>query len=174
MNAEKQIIPFVDKIDSTIQSFVNTEKSSLGLGGMLSKLTFTRLATSLGIRVIITGLAGKTPFQSALQGACGTTFKAQQSNLKARQKWLASGSITLGSIHVDKGAARALAGRKSLLTFCIKEIHGNFAECEVVQLINEEGQIIGVAKVKLDAANMQAQIAAKHIQAAHADDTVVF
>ena len=44
----------------------------------------------------------------------------------------------------------------------------------MVQLINEEGQIIGVAKVKLDAANMQAQIAAKHIQAAHADDIVVF
>jgi glutamate 5-kinase len=34
-------------------------------------------------------------------------FKAQSSNLKARQKWLASGSITLGSIFLDKGAVKA-------------------------------------------------------------------
>ncbi|MEJ0106937.1 MAG: hypothetical protein WDO19_32285 [Bacteroidota bacterium] len=37
-----------------------------------------------------------------------STFAAKKSTLKARQKWLASGSITLGSIIVDEGAAKAL------------------------------------------------------------------
>ncbi len=58
MDPEKRIIPQVDRVDSRILSYVRKEKSSLGLGGMLSKLTFTRLANSLGIRVIICGLAG--------------------------------------------------------------------------------------------------------------------
>ena len=62
LNPEKKLIRTVDKIDSNILSYVSTEKSSLGLGGMLSKLTFTRLATSLGIRVIICGLSGKFLF----------------------------------------------------------------------------------------------------------------
>ena len=60
-------------------------KSSLGLGGMLSKLTFSNLATSLGIKVIITGLKGAEPFHDALNGNAGTTFIPKQANFKARQ-----------------------------------------------------------------------------------------
>ncbi|HNP20725.1 MAG TPA: glutamate 5-kinase [Panacibacter sp.] len=174
MDAEKKIIPLVQKIDSRIRSFVSTEKSSLGLGGMLSKLTFSNLATSLGIKVIITGLKGAEPFHDALNGNAGTTFIPKQANFKARQKWLASGSITIGSIQVDKGAERALNNRKSLLTVGVKHITGNFSEGEVVQLINEDEHIIGVAKVRLNAVNMHQEIAHKNVLAAHADDIVIF
>jgi glutamate 5-kinase len=174
MNADKNLIPSVDKIDTKILSYVSAEKSSLGLGGMLSKLTFTKLATSLGIRVIICGLSEQNSFLLALAGKNGTTFKPQKSNLKARQKWLASGSITFGGIRVDNGAERALHNRKSLLTVGITQVQGNFSAGEVVQLINEEENIIGVAKVKSSAADMAAQISRKNIIAAHADDIVVF
>lgn len=174
MDKEKQVIPSISKIDSTVLSYVNAEKSSLGLGGMTSKLTFTRLATSLGIRVIISGLSGKTPFAEALSGKRGTTFEPQKSNLKARQKWLASGSHTIGGIQVDKGAERALLSRKSLLAVGIKEVTGSFSAGEVVQLINEESSIIGVAKVKLGASEIAKQTTTKNTLAAHADDIVVF
>src|SRR5215213_2923971 len=174
MNNEKTIIPFVEKIDNTILGYISEDKSTLGLGGMLSKLTFTRLATSLGIRVVITGLTGKTSFIDALAGKKGTTFKPQPSNLKARQKWLASGSITLGGLLVDKGAEKALMNRKSLLTVGIKKVQGNFSAGEVVQLINEEEAIIGVAKVKLNAGEIKEQTLKKNSLAAHADDIVIF
>jgi glutamate 5-kinase len=174
MDAEKIIIPQVEKIDNNILSFISQEKSNLGLGGMLSKLTFTRLATSLGIRVIITGLKGKNAFANALEGSAGTSFKPQSSNLKARQKWLASGSITIGGLLVDKGAEKALLNRKSLLTVGIKKVDGNFTAGEVVQLINEEENIIGVAKVRLGARDIKEQISVKNVLAAHADDIVVF
>jgi glutamate 5-kinase len=174
MDDEKKIIPQVEKIDNNILSFISQEKSNLGLGGMLSKLTFTRLATSLGIRVIITGLKGKNAFVNALEGSAGTSFNPQSSNLKARQKWLASGSITIGGLLVDKGAEKALLNRKSLLTVGIKKVDGNFTAGEVVQLINEEQNIIGVAKVRLGARDIKEQISVKNVLAAHADDIVVF
>lgn len=174
MDEEKRIIPKVEKVDSTIMSYVRTDKSSLGLGGMTSKLTFTRLANSLGIRVIICGLNGKTPFSAALAGNGGTSFLAQASNLKARQKWLASGSITFGSVYVDKGADRALRQRRSLLTIGIHKVMGKFAAGEVVQLIDETGNIIGVAKAKLNAAAMTGSLSSKNVVAAHADDIVLF
>lgn len=174
MDKYKQIIPVVPKIDQTILGYVTTDKSSLGLGGMTSKLTFTRLATSLGIQVVICGLSGKAPFAAALSGANGTTFKAQSSNLKARQKWLASGSITLGSIFVDKGAAKALLQRRSLLTVGITSIQGKFAEGEVVQLVDEEENIIGVAKVKMGTSAIMESVNRKNVLAAHADDIVIF
>src|SRR5215210_222274 len=78
LDREKQIIPAVDKIDNEILGFVNSEKSSLGLGGMVSKLTFTRLATSLGIKVVMSGLSGETPLLGALSGSHGTTFKPRK------------------------------------------------------------------------------------------------
>lgn len=174
MDDNKQIIPHVVKIDNTILGYVKTDKSSLGLGGMTSKLTFTRLAASLGIQVIICGLNGKAPFMAALNGTNGTTFKAQSSNLKARQKWLASGSITLGSIFVDKGAAKALHQRRSLLTVGITSIQGKFGAGEVVQLMDEEETIIGVAKVKLDTQAIMESVSRKNVVAAHADDIVIF
>ena len=174
MNDEKKIIPFVEKIDNNILGYISEDKSTLGLGGMLSKLTFTRLATSLGIRVVITGLSGSTPFLDALAGNKGTNFKPQPSNLKARQKWLASGSITLGSLFVDKGAEKALINRKSLLTVGIKKVQGNFSAGEVVQIINEEEAIIGVAKAKLKASEIKEQSEKKNSVAAHADDIVIF
>lgn len=174
LNADKAIMPVVEKIDSTIQGYVQNDKSSLGLGGMLSKLTFTKLATSLGIKVIICGLQKDNFFMAALEGKNGSSFLPQKSNFKARQKWLAGGSITLGNIIVDAGAAKALANRKSLLTVGIQQIEGNFAAGEVVQLMNEAQEIIGVAKVKLDAGSMLSSIKQKNIIAAHADDIVIF
>ena len=174
MDGEKKILPVVEKVDSRILGYVTTDKSSLGLGGMLSKLTFTRLANSLGIRVIICGLKGATPFAAALSGAAGTSFIPQASNLKARQKWLASGSITIGSIFVDKGAAKALGQRKSLLSVGVRKVQGKFTTGEVVQIIDEEENIMGVAKVKLSAAEISASLARRNVVAAHADDIVIF
>lgn len=174
LDAEKNIIPVVEKIDTKILGYVNAEKSTVGLGGMVSKLTFTRLATSLGIKVVMSSLAGENSLTDALSGKKGTTFTPKKSNLKARQKWLASGSITLGSMQIDKGAEKALLNRKSLLTIGIKNVSGFFSAGEVVQLINEEENIIGVAKVKLDAKEMAKQLYVKNALAAHADDIVVF
>lgn len=174
LDADGRLIPSVDNIDAKILGYVTTEKNPLGLGGMLSKLTFTRLATSLGIRVVICGLSGKNPLALGLSGKKGTTFRPQRSNLKARQKWLASGSITFGGIRVDKGAEKALHTRKSLLTVGIEKVQGSFSAGEVVQLINQEESIIGVAKVKLSAADIASQTSEKNIIAAHADNIVIF
>ena len=174
MDGEKKIIPVVEKIDVRVMGFVQEGKSSLGLGGMLSKLTFTRLATSLGIKVVICGLGGKSPFADALAGKTGTSFLPRVSRLGARQKWLASGSITLGSLYLDKGAVRALEQRHSLLTVGIRRLQGKFAAGEVVQLKDEDEQIVGVAKVKLGVAEITVSLKNKNTIAAHADDIVLF
>ncbi|MBL7698219.1 MAG: glutamate 5-kinase, partial [Chitinophagaceae bacterium] len=174
LDDKKKIIPRIEKVDGSVMNFVTSDKSGAGLGGMLSKLTFTRLATSLGINVIICGLAGSGPLANALAGKNGSYFVPQASNLKARQKWLASGSVTLGTIHVDKGAAKALHERKSLLTVGITKAEGKFVSGEVVQLMDEEGNIMGVAKAKMRAQEINLHLKERNVVAAHADDIVMF
>jgi len=174
LGSDGKVVARVEKVDGRVLGLVQRGKSSLGLGGMLSKLTFARLASSLGIRVVICGLRGKTPFADALAGNAGTSILPRASNLRARQKWLASGSITLGSLLVDKGAMRALGQRRSLLTVGVREVEGRFEAGEVVQLKDEEGNIVGVAKVRLAAAGMAERLTARNVMAAHADDIVLF
>lgn len=173
LDDQKQVIPRIEKVASVLK-YVSTEKSGLGLGGMISKLTFTRLATSLGIKVVICGLKGEQPLTAALEGRNGSYFVPQSSTLGARQKWLASGSVTLGTIYVDKGAAKALQSRKSLLTVGITGVSGKFAAGEVVQLIDEEGTLLGVAKTRADAKAINNQLSVKNVIASHADDIVLF
>jgi glutamate 5-kinase len=174
LDADKKIIPVVNSIDEHILSFISSEKSSVGLGGMLSKITFTQLATSLGIEVYISGLTGKEPLQQTLALQKGTFFKPQKSNLKERQKWLMSGSVTVGQIHVDGGAEKALLNRKSLLTVGITRTAGQFNAGQVIQIMNDKAEIIGVAKAKLSNTEVIKNRSTKNIIAAHADDIVLF
>src|SRR6202008_1386753 len=44
MNDAMKIIPVIERIDNTILGYVKPGKTNAGLGGMISKLTFTRLA----------------------------------------------------------------------------------------------------------------------------------
>jgi len=45
---------------------------------------------------------------------------------------------------------------------------------EVVQLVDEEENIVGVAKVRIGSAEITAGLSQKNVMAAHADDIVVF
>jgi glutamate 5-kinase len=166
-----EIIPYVEDINSVL-GYLKDDKSTHGTGGMSSKLTFTRLATDLGIKVVYCGFHNKDSFIEALKGKQGTTFKAKRSTLNERQKWLASGSITIGSIEIDEGTYKALQQRKSLLLVGVTKIEGAFGAGEVVQLIIPGGQIVGVAKMRFSASELTTK--QKNMMVAHADNIVVF
>ncbi|MEP7258702.1 MAG: glutamate 5-kinase [Flavitalea sp.] len=174
LDDKNEVISRIEKVDASVLKYVHTGTSGPGLGGMISKLTFTRLATSLGIHVAICGLKGDQPLTDAIEGKNGSGFVPQKSNLRARQKWLASGSVTFGTIHIDKGAAKALLSRKSLLTVGITGLDGKFIEGEVIQLMNDDGAILGVAKTRLNAGVLAKRLKDKNVIAAHADDIVLF
>jgi glutamate 5-kinase len=165
------IIPLVEDIDAVIP-FLKNDTSAHGTGGMASKLTFTRLATGLGIRVVYCGTGNEDAFVQALKGKQGTTFKAKSSTLNERRKWLASGSITLGSIEMDEGAYEALQQRKSLLLVGVSKVAGTFSAGEVVQLTLGSGAIVGVAKMRFSASDLSSK--QKNKMVAHADDIVLF
>jgi glutamate 5-kinase len=170
-DGDGKIIPAVEEIDDVIR-FLRDDTSAHGTGGMGSKLTFTRLATALGIKVVYCGMQNEYSFIEALKGKGGTTFKAKSSTLNERQKWLASGSITIGSIEIDEGAYKALQERKSLLLVGVSKINGSFSASEVVQLTIPGGEIVGVAKMRFSASDLTTK--RKNIMVAHADNIVVF
>ena len=173
-DSDNAIIPLVTGINDSLTSFLRKDTSAHGSGGMASKLSFTKLATSLGIRVVMCGIEGPGIFSKALRGETGTTFMPKSSTLKDRQKWLASGSVTSGSVQVDEGAYAALRSRKSLLAIGISKVQRPFSPGEVVELANQQNEIIGVAKMRIASHELDSEKKPRNLMAAHADDIVIF
>ena len=172
LDAQGQIIRHVERIDSDILNVVNTETSSTGLGGMISKLTFTRLATRMGIKVVIFGLDQGQGIVDALHEEIGTVFEAQEASLTARQKWLASGSLIAGKVVLDKGAVKAIQNRKSLLSVGVTEYLGEFDKGEVIEILDAQKNPMAVARARYSKSELQQ--ANQGMEVAHADDIVLY
>lgn len=149
LDHDNKVIPTIEQSNDLIQSFVRDEKSSMGLGGMATKLSYAKLAASLGITTKIFGLATSTPITSAFKGEIGSQFIPKTSSASARLKWLASGSLAMGSIEIDKGAKDALEERKSLLLVGVTGIKNTFGQGEIIE-IKFKNKTIAVGISKLD------------------------
>jgi glutamate 5-kinase len=140
-------IPFVETTAELVnlQVAAGTSSSQWGTGGMGTKLTAARLATSAGVKTVITH--GKQPgnILKILQGeAIGTQFQAQPRTDNARKRWIAHGLLPAGQLYLDGGAVQAICqGGKSLLAAGIVAVAGEFAAADAVQLCDREGQEIG-------------------------------
>jgi glutamate 5-kinase len=174
LNKEGKIIPVVEKIDDSVWSMVDQSKSSLGLGGMLSKLSFAQRAVQLGIKVIIFAAREKDSIEKALKDEVGTIFPAQKVNRSLRQKWLGTGSLIAGKVVLDKGAESAVLSRKSLLAVGVVKIIGDFRKGEVIELLTEELVCFGVGRSGVSSNVLEDNLKTRKFEVAHADDIVLF
>ncbi|TDL99786.1 MAG: glutamate 5-kinase [Flavobacteriaceae bacterium] len=149
LDENNQNIPLVKKV-SDVLKYARAEKSTDGLGGMTSKLTFAKLATSLGIETIMFNAKIKGEVLRAVEKKAGTTFKATKSNLTSRQKWLASGGLVRGSVQIDSGAMAAILKRKSLLWVGVSKVMEEFKAGEIIEILDPNCQILAVGKAKTD------------------------
>ncbi len=121
------------------------EGNPLGSGGMRSKLLAAGMAARVGIPTLL--LPGRRPgvLLAALRGEpLGTYFHAQRRYRGARA-WLYQNLSPKGALVLDEGAVRALRERgASLLPSGVKEVQGRFGRGEVVRLLSERGEEVGL------------------------------
>lgn len=173
LDAEGKVIPKIEVIDKNALSLANKEKSALGLGGMVSKLTFARLATQMGIKVVIFGIRMEDGILNAIEGKTGTLCLPQNCTIPARKKWLASGSLVTGRLQVDGGAVKALQKGSSLLAVGILQIIEKFVVNEVFEILDGQNRAIAVARAKVASEEIQLQQKTEKIIVAHADEIVL-
>lgn len=160
-------IALVERAELTnLQVAAGTSGSQWGTGGMGTKLTAARLATSAGVKTVITH--GKQPgnILKILQGeAIGTQFQAQPRTDNARKRWIAHGLLPAGKLYLDGGAVQAICqGGKSLLAAGIVTVAGDFAATDAVQLCDREGKEIGRGLVNYSSMEIE-RIKGHHSQA---------
>jgi glutamate 5-kinase len=131
----------VPYIDGSIMEMAGRGRSSLGTGGMRSKLRAARLATAAGESVIIAN--GSRP--GVLDGLfaaepIGTLFLPHGSTLPAWKRWLGYTAQPKGRLIVDAGARNAVHNKgSSLLPIGVLQVTGSFGKGDVVALCDADG-----------------------------------
>src|SRR5690606_21712011 len=132
---------------------VTSRGSSVGTGGMVTKLESVRIATSSGIPVVLTNAAAAS---AALTGEqTGTFFAPYGRRRTARHLWLAHAADAQGRLVVDDGAAAALrGGRASLLAAGVTGVEGDFSSGDVVDVVDHGGAVLARGLVAFDATEL--------------------
>jgi glutamate 5-kinase len=134
-------IPVVPAITPAIEALAGKAGTSLGTGGMVTKIQAARIATACGVPMTL--LDGRVPARilEHLQGvAVGTTFVAAESRLEGRKRWLAFGGRVSGALVLDEGAFAAVRSHgRSVLAIGVREVRGTFEPGALVSLLGPDG-----------------------------------
>ncbi|MFM2313010.1 MAG: hypothetical protein RLZZ04_2286 [Cyanobacteriota bacterium] len=146
-----------------LQVAAGSSGSQWGTGGMATKLAAARIATSTGVRTVIT--QGKRPqnILEILQGKdLGTQFEPQPQTDNARKRWISYGLIPMGKLYLDSGAVKAITSQgKSLLPAGIVAVEGEFTISDAVQLCDQSGVELGRGLVNYNNSEIE-QIKGRH------------
>lgn len=139
------LVNTVKQIDREVLEKAGVTKSSLGSGGMKSKLKAARLATMAGESVIMANGAIPGVLDAIFSGEpVGTLFLAAKQNMAAWKRWLGWAARPLGKVLLDAGALSAVCSKgKSLLPIGVREVTGSFQKGAVISLCNLEGEEFG-------------------------------
>lgn len=121
---------------------VSAAGSSLGKGGMASKVRAAAIACASGTDTLIACADDAVALlgEESLPAQVGTWLAATGPHLPSRRLWMAHASVPEGRVLVDAGAARALTvGKKSLLLPGVTGVSGDFESGAVVEVVGPQG-----------------------------------
>ncbi len=130
--------------DLALEAMAGGAGSSIGKGGMLTKILAAKRAAGSGASTIIAwGRAPDALLRLARGENIGTLLVAQTAKQQARKQWMADHLQLRGSVSVDAGAAHKLLGEgKSLLPIGMRSVEGDFSRGDVIAIRDEQGQEI--------------------------------
>lgn len=166
--SENQNAKLISEISSFSQlQLIDTQgQSSLGRGGMSSKLAAARMACLCGVRTIIASGMSASPISTALSGESGTTILPRET-LSDKKKWIGTGSGYSGVVIVNECAVKVLLkDRASLLPVGVVGVVGEFDNQEVVSIQDEGGQEIGRGLASMSAATLR-KVMGQHTKDVH-------
>lgn len=151
------LIEEVTAIDAELLELAGAARSSVGSGGMASKLAAARMATWSGITTVIAPARARKALRHALDDTpgFGTTFHPRSERLSARKSWIAFAVASRGSLMINQGAVDALEHHgRSLLRVGIEAHEGTFLEGDAVDIKGPEGDVVAKGLVRVNAENL--------------------
>lgn len=143
-NADAKLIDEVTHINDELRQLAGGSGTSLGTGGMATKLQAADIARRAGVEVIIAKGAGSNVILKCMSEQLpGTRFLKLTAPKDGRKKWLLAGPKSNGQIAIDAGAIRALQNNgASLLAKGVTCAFGDFERGDLIDLIDTNNQVI--------------------------------
>lgn len=148
--------------DPALEAMAGGAGSSLGRGGMLTKVLAARRAGGSGASTVIAWGRESNVLLRLLSGeAIGTLLVAGLHKMAARKQWIADHLQVRGAVTVDAGAATKLEhDGKSLLPIGIVDVDGEFLRGEVIAVVDLAGREI--ARGLANYSGAEARLIARH------------
>ncbi len=130
--------------DPALEAMAGGAGSSLGKGGMITKILAAKRAAGSGASTVIAWGREPDALLRLAQGeAIGTLLVAPTQKQQARKQWMADHLQLRGSITLDEGAvAKVRDEGKSLLPIGMVAVEGEFSRGEVIAIRDASGQEI--------------------------------
>ena len=130
--------------DAKLEDMAGGAGSSIGKGGMITKILAAKRAAGSGASTVIAWGREPEALVRLTQGeAIGTLLVAPTQKQQARKQWMADHLQLRGAIMVDDGAVSKLRHEgKSLLPIGMTSVEGDFSRGEVIAIQDGQGQEI--------------------------------
>lgn len=146
-----ELIEHVGPKMPSISHFVSPTRSSFGRGGMLTKMHMAKKSADLGIEVIIANGKRDQVLVDFFHGQLKCTYFEPGKSRHNKKKWIAhSDNYSKGEVMINEGAEKALTSGHitSLLPVGVIAVKGEFVKGEIIRIINEKGEKIGLGKAE--------------------------
>jgi glutamate 5-kinase len=127
--------------DPALESMAGGAGSSIGKGGMITKILAAKRAAGSGASTVIAwGREPQALIRLSQGEAIGTLLVAQTGKTQARKQWIADHLQLAGAVTVDEGAAsRVREGKSSLLPVGMVSVQGDFSRGDVIAIRDAAG-----------------------------------
>jgi glutamate 5-kinase len=127
--------------DAQLEAMAGGAGSSIGKGGMITKILAAKRAAGSGASTVIAwGRETDVLLRLSKGEAIGTLLVAPTQKQQARKQWMADQLQLRGSVTVDKGAVDKVRKEgKSLLPIGMTAVEGEFSRGEVIAILDPQG-----------------------------------
>jgi glutamate 5-kinase len=176
LDAEGERVAVVRDVATEALPLVRAKKSSVGTGGMASKIEAARRATLAGAHVVIADAGKKDVVERILAGEDeGTLFVAAADRLPAKKHWIAFTLRARGDLWLDNGAARAVREKgTSVLAVGVSGVRGDFRVGDSVRVLAPDGTEIGRGLAEAGAPDAVLVAGKRNDVLVHRDNLVVW
>jgi glutamate 5-kinase len=163
---DTELITRIDEKSEDLDKYISASKSGFGRGGMFTKCNIARKIASQGIDVFIANGTRDSIISDIInrKDIPYTHFIASSKMETGVKKWLShSDTFAKGAVVINAGAKEALLDEKatSLLMIGIIKVDGFFKSGDIVRIVDEEGNNIGLGKAKYDSKKTEQNLGKK-------------
>lgn len=157
-SAEARLMEHVEELTDQVMTAAGGTGSSVGSGGMATKVEAARVLMRAGIPMVVCDGRRPDVVPDAVEGKpVGTFFAGGTAGLGARKLWIALGGSPKGEVVIDEGAKHALCeGGKSLLPAGVLSVSGTFAPGDAIVLKDTSGAVIARGLTALSSQDLEA------------------